>query len=974
MPTKTKRNNKRVIKKKRRNTKKGGDFLGNWVYLTVAIQNSFNRLIEGFKSILNSLKMGVFAIYEYICFIITDIYKVWDSPIFVLIVIVLGVFSFGLAIPALSFSNIPNLCSILLGLWSVIITTFSVGGPALLSMIWTHHGLTGLSWLLITGASLFGIDLLLKWRNDDLDDISEITKEREVGDINELIQTKSVELIALQSEYDALDVIKNAPNKNERMRVIKEDIDKITVDIASAKKTQTELQTWLRDKYDEKRAQEKRDTALKTVDTIKQKIKDMRIRLKTLSVNTEIEALDREITSENNSLDIAMKKYMDALKEVETRKASSKLKIHVTTREEMMRLLDTLGGNAKYAIMKYQIHVLQKMISDSDRTINRLVFKTKLDHKAPDESIIKELYAKYSYIEKSETFQLELYKIVLTEEEEKELNEIHKKLISIIKEPYTIETLHFYSDVEHEPQHTKLEPVTIKNIKELIVKNVSSVSVKNFSMSCPIGALSCLSHESIESLAKEYLQLEKKSRPDVEREFLHAKDIVEKQSFLRMKSDEDTELILAKFRYNIMVKVSASADKKVESLKGGFTITSLEKIIGAIWSKTYITIKLDGLKKIVEDTIDTLTEAEQEEINDSVEHLEENFPKDPTYLDYEKYQEKGYIDETIKKTTGSDSIHEYEFAAVKSCLKTKASNCSYITDDNREQMETVLAELTQFKTDLGWRSHLYFGGGGVGVGGVKKPLSEKIHNLSTKKLLEMFTSIPKENIENLKQKNPVQFYIATVIGFIKETETGFEFTEEGIKGLKSVLKQSVDKVDKHCPKGKVCNTSMKNNEPKKKHNKSEKSTEVLTYEDTLELKGLLSSLEFVNMASMHSIVRENTNDIKMGGGSKGKKSKGTTNTTKTLGYLEKDDIEWLKEKHPKKYEAAKKYGFITTTGELAPICSKIIEDNSNINGIDINKEFEKGVSESQKDKIMNCILEDKQRNKEECRLFKERGY
>ena len=971
MPTKTKRNNKKVIKK-RRNTKKGGDLwkdlLGNWVYLTVAIQNSFNRLIEGFKSILNSLRMGVFAIYEYICFIITDIYKGWDSHIFVLIVIVLGVFSFGLAIPALSFSNIPSLCSILLGLWSVIITTFSVGGPALLSMIWTSGGLTGLSWLLITGASLFGIDLLSKWINDDLDDISEITKERELVDIIELIQKKSVELIALESEYDALFGTVNAPNKNERMRVIQTDIDNITVDIASSKKTQTELQTWLDDKYDEKRSQEKKDTALNMVNTIKQNIKDMKIKLKTLTVDTEIQALEHTISAENNRLDIASNKYMEAVKEVENRKASSKLKIHVTTRTEMMRLLDTLGGEEnKVALMKYQIHVLQKMISDSDRTINKLVYNTKLDHNAPDESIIKELYAKYSYIEKSNTLQLELDKIELTEEEEKELNEIHKKLISIIKEPYTIETLHFYSDVEHEPQHTKLEPVTITKIKDLIVKNVSSVSIKNFNMSCPKGALSCLSHESIESLAKEYLQLEKKSRPDVEREFLHAKDIVEKQSFLRTISDEDKELILAKFRYNMLEKVSASADKKVEGLKG-FTITSLDKIIGAIWSKTYIKIKLDGLKRIVEAEIDILTDVEQKGIDDSVEHLEENFPKDPTYLDYEKYQENGYIDEAIKKSTGSsDSIHDYELNAVKLCLKSATSKCSYITDDNREQMEAVLDELTEFKTDLGWRSRLYFGG--VGGVGVKKPLSEKIHNLSTKKLLEMFNSIPKENIENLKQKNPVQFYIATVIGFIKETETGFEFSEEGIKGLKSVLKQSVDKVDKHCPKGKVCNTSMKNNEPKKKHNKSEKSTEVLTYEDTLELKGLLSSLEFVNMASMHSIVRENTNDIKTGGGSKGKKSK-ATNTTNTLGYLEKEDIEWLKEKHPKKYESAKKYGFVTNAGELAPICSKIIDDNSNINGIDINKEFEKGVSESQKDKIMNCILEDKQMNKEECRLFK----
>lgn len=141
-----------------------------------------------------------------------------------------------------------------------------------------------------------------------------------------------------------------------------------------------------------------------------------------------------------------------------------------------------------------------------------------------------------------------------------------------------------------------------------------------------------------------------------------------------------------------------------------------------------------------------------------------------------------------------------------------------------------------------------------------------------------------------------------ITGFVKETEGGYEFTEQGIKSLKNILQQTTNLIDKNCQKGEFSAKSIKNNGSNKKHNKTQKSSGELSYHDAVELKDVLDSLNFVHRASIHSVVRENTEDIKNGGrrgGTGTGKEKGgrgkVTDVEKTVTHLKTEDVSWLKE-------------------------------------------------------------------------------
>ena len=241
------------------------------------------------------------------------------------------------------------------------------------------------------------------------------------------------------------------------------------------------------------------------------------------------------------------------------------------------------------------------------------------------------------------------------------------------------------------------------------------------------------------------------------------------------------------------------------------------------------------------------------------------------------------------------------------------------------------------------------GGGGLTTNESKKiPISERVQKISTKKLLKTFNSIPKENIDKVREQYPVQFYMGMITGFVKETEGGYEFTEQGIKSLKNILQQTTNLIDKNCQKGESCAKSIKNHSSNKKHNKTQKSSEELSYQDAVELKDVLDSLNFVHRASIHSVVRENTEDIKNGGRGRGKEKGGrgkgkVTDVEKTVTHLKTEDVSWLKEKHPEEYEAAKKYGLVNETHEMTNLFSKIIQDSGKINGIDIYAEYYKDI-------------------------------
>lgn len=432
---------------------------------------------------------------------------------------------------------------------------------------------------------------------------------------------------------------------------------------------------------------------------------------------------------------------------------------------------------------------------------------------------------------------------------------------------------------------------------------------------------------------------------------LAASRVADREAYNELKipnilNNSDKATIIKLYRSDVIKEIYDNLTENVKELEGRTLEPSIDTILQAIYRKTIVKQKMDELMKEWE--VEKQTTDDVSKIQTESDRLKKGIKTPPTIDDVYKYDDNipvlnqldpnkmNILKKFIKKNMKENNEQNAQFEAYK------------INDENERQiLVQVFNEYMTFKQakNQGWFNYFYkptnptnFQTQPITGGNKAIPLSDKIQNLSTKKLLEVFNAISKEDMEKIREQNPIQFYIGTIVGFIKETETGYEFTQEGMRTLKKVLQHSISIIDNHCtkcPKTK----SKKHNEPQKKHNKSVKSTEVLSYDDVVELKGLLSSLEFVHMASIHSVVRENTDDIKSGGGNRKKQF----NPEKTVSYLKKEDVEWLKQKHPEKYEAAKKYGFVNDDNEMSNLCSKAIEASSKVNGIDIHKEYYKDI-------------------------------
>jgi hypothetical protein len=228
-----------------------------------------------------------------------------------------------------------------------------------------------------------------------------------------------------------------------------------------------------------------------------------------------------------------------------------------------------------------------------------------------------------------------------------------------------------------------------------------------------------------------------------------------------------------------------------------------------------------------------------------------------------------------------------------------------------------------------------------------KPLKDKLKKLSLKKLLSSFNSISNESMLKIKEEYPSQFLIAVLMGFIKETDNEYKFTEQGVKALKSIIIDSVNMVDKHCKKD--CNneynvTSKKRGNniiKKRKGNRSEKATEELSQDDVIELKDILLSMDFINKASFHGIARESSLEPNTQDNDNKKKGR---NLKKSIGCVLKEDIEWLKEKYPEQYNSAKNNGFINENSQISDMGKNVFGEYDVINGISISKTFDQPIS------------------------------
>jgi hypothetical protein len=91
------------------------------------------------------------------------------------------------------------------------------------------------------------------------------------------------------------------------------------------------------------------------------------------------------------------------------------------------------------------------------------------------------------------------------------------------------------------------------------------------------------------------------------------------------------------------------------------------------------------------------------------------------------------------------------------------------------------------------------------------------------------------------------------------------------------------------------------------------------------------------MASIHGIIREREmeekEEEKKGGGRKSRVKK--FDIPDTMKHIKPEDIEWLKNKYPVKFESARKMGLVKNDYEITSIAVKVVQESEIINGIDI---------------------------------------
>jgi hypothetical protein len=803
------------------------------------------------------------------------------------------------------------------------------------------------------------------------EEISKQTLEQTKEDLkrtNNIYEDFNSKLSILQASIKLLVSNSSIENRDQLLKEKKDEEKLLKTNIKNIKEIKDREDEKIIIETETKEEEEELKTAQKEFKTQNDIVSKIRSQIQR-AINTNNIADKDKLSKELDKAVVVLNTKKDKVEKanliVADRTARKELKITKITHSDNMKLIESLPNEdqRKHLILNYMLDVIKDMLETANIKIEEMIDDVTIDISNFNKELIEAIYDKYQFpmiISKlTEEDKQMTDKIVGLDQDKRSTYNIKlsanvKQLKSIYTSPYTKDIPFKYDAV---PEKDLEIPFDILTILKDIIKKGTSVGTQYVLKTCRIDTLVCIGKPEIAKITREYLEIKKnlenkqhessgflglgKTKPPSK--IASEEHTNDKKDFLSTLEDDDKDLLLTKFKLDMLEQLYTINKTQEEKLfKSIFKTT--DQIIRAIYFKVFWELKAQEMRESFEtlkaEKLDRIDENEKngylKRLDSGLELLKDKMPTELTFTDYE-YHKLGYY---LKDDTDMD---QYTFTSdtIKLLLsfnKDKKNMDEYFTlplspknQILKPIVEKMIVEIKQFQRDMGGLGMFYFGGGNE-----KKSLSDKIQNLSTKKMADVLNSIPKENIEKVKEENPIPFFIGSTIGFVKETETGFEFSEEGIKTMKKILQHSVSMADKHCPKGKDCTKSKKNNETQKKHNKSQKSTEVLTYEDVVELKELLSSLEFVHMANIHSAVRENTNDVKTGGINKKK-----YNPKTTLSHIKGEDLNWLGEKHPEKYKSAKKLGFLNNQNELTAICSNIIEDSTKINGIDINKEYYK---------------------------------
>ena len=174
------------------------------------------------------------------------------------------------------------------------------------------------------------------------------------------------------------------------------------------------------------------------------------------------------------------------------------------------------------------------------------------------------------------------------------------------------------------------------------------------------------------------------------------------------------------------------------------------------------------------------------------------------------------------------------------------------------------------------------------------PIVERMFQTEGGDLLTKLNQIPKASMEAMIQENPVPFGYLILCGFMKETDTGYEFSEDSLNMIQMALSNTMNTMDPSYPK-------------------EHKGDDWTTINDSIE------AFKFVHTASIHAMVRDGL-DSKNGQKGGGHLSKRVI----PLDKIKKEDVVWLSQQDASGFKKAKDHGLLKD-GRITELGHEVVQ-------------------------------------------------
>ena len=205
-----------------------------------------------------------------------------------------------------------------------------------------------------------------------------------------------------------------------------------------------------------------------------------------------------------------------------------------------------------------------------------------------------------------------------------------------------------------------------------------------------------------------------------------------------------------------------------------------------------------------------------------------------------------------------------------------------VVKEKKETKEKVVKEKKETKEKVVKEKKATKGGQG---------LHPTIERMFEPDLLEKLNKIPKASMEAMIKENPVPFGYAILCGFMKETETGYEFSEDSLGMIQMALSNTMNTMDSK---------------------DEQKEDDWTTVNDSIE------AFKFVHTASIHAMVRDGL-DKKAG-----KKGGGDLSKRIPLDKIKREDVDWLSQQDANGFKKAKDHGLLKD-GRITELGHEVVQ-------------------------------------------------